>query len=76
MPDAWPGFTLKHRRPDGTSYVLSVGNPSGNAAQVTAASLDGISVPVLEGVLRLPLAHDGARHLVILTLGAGSGTGR
>ena len=72
VPDAWPGFELTHRRPDGTSYVLTVVNPERSAAMVVAATVDGTAIEVEGGVLRLPLASDGARHLVQVTLGAGA----
>ncbi len=70
VPDAWPGFELDHRRPDGTSYRISVGNPTRCAETVVAARLDGVPLAVRDGVLRLPLAADGASHQVEVTLGA------
>ncbi len=68
VPDTWPGFTIEHRRPDGTSYAITVENPSRSAARVVAATIDGVAFPV-ERSLSIPLAHDGARHEVHVTLG-------
>jgi N,N'-diacetylchitobiose phosphorylase len=70
IPDTWPGFELTHRRPDGTSYLVSVQNPTGHAAGVVAATLDGQPLePGADGV-RVPFALDGGQHRVRVVLGA------
>ncbi len=69
IPDDWPGFQISHRRPDGTQYALNVDNPSRSAERVVAASVDGQPVAITGDGLRIPLANDGRRHLVTVTLG-------
>jgi cyclic beta-1,2-glucan synthetase len=70
IPDAWPGFRLTHRRPDGTSYEIEVDNPQGRAARIVAAELDGAALGTDAGPLRIPLAHDGRRHALRVTMGS------
>jgi cyclic beta-1,2-glucan synthetase len=69
IPDAWPGFRLSHRRPDGTCYEIEVDNPQGQAVRIVAAQLDGVALGTDAGPLRIPLAHDGRRHAVRVTMG-------
>jgi cyclic beta-1,2-glucan synthetase len=70
IPDGWPGFSIALRLPgDGTRYELRVRNPSGRAAAVTEATLDGARLPVRGGVGRIPLVRDGGLHRVELVLG-------
>jgi N,N'-diacetylchitobiose phosphorylase len=69
VPDSWPGFTLRHRRPDGTVYEIEVVNPAGSAERVVAARLDGVALAVEREGLRLALAGDGRVHLLKATLG-------
>ncbi len=72
VPDEWPGFRLSWRVPgSGESYEFEVRNPSGSAAEVVSASLDGAPAAVHSGELRLPLAGDGQRHRVVVELGGG-----
>ncbi|MBX3424165.1 MAG: hypothetical protein KF688_00675 [Pirellulales bacterium] len=59
----WPRCRLFYR-PDrqGTEYAITIENPLGRGRGVTAASLDGQPVAVVEGAARVPLARDGRRH--------------
>ncbi len=69
IPDDWPGFTLTHRRADGTRYRISVENPKKHAGQVISATLDGMPVDCgVEGV-RVALARDGGTHALNVVLG-------
>jgi cellobiose phosphorylase len=71
IPDAWPGFTLVHRLPDGrTRYDVEVENPDGVAAAVRAVTIDGAAGAVVHGAAIVLLAPDGAAHRVVVTLGA------
>ncbi len=69
IPDEWPGFTLSHRRPDGTRYEIVVDNPERNAQAIAAASLDGRPLAVGAAGLRVGLEHDHALHRVHVRLG-------
>jgi cyclic beta-1,2-glucan synthetase len=68
IPDDWPGFTLEHRCPSGARYRFRVTNPDGDARAVVNASLDGRALDVRCG-LSIPIADDGALHVVDVTLG-------
>jgi len=72
IPDDWPGFTLRRRLPDGTTYAITVEGAGGNAPSeaVVAATVDGVAAPIEEGAARIALAHDGALHAVVITLGS------
>ena len=69
IPDAWPGYTVAHRRPDGTHYTITV-TTDGGAACVRAARVDGHAVTCATDRVAVPLAHDGQRHTIEITLGA------
>jgi len=70
IPDAWPGFTVRLRLPDGrTRYELEVTNRPGSAAAVTAVSVDGEPATVEDGAARIPLRADGRIHQARVTLG-------
>jgi cyclic beta-1,2-glucan synthetase len=70
IPDAWPGFELLLRAPDGrTRYAIRVDNPGGRAERVTAAELDGRAAPIEDGAALIALASDGALHEVRVRLG-------
>jgi N,N'-diacetylchitobiose phosphorylase len=65
IPDEWPGFTVRHRLPDGrTTYEVVV-----TRGAETRASLDGEEVPLEGAAVRVPLARDGAAHRVEVVLG-------
>lgn len=71
IPDAWPGFTMRFAVPGtGTRLDVEVRNPSGNAARVIGAALDGAPVDIVDGAAVVPIGRDAATHLVELTLGA------
>jgi N,N'-diacetylchitobiose phosphorylase len=71
VPDAWPGFRVRRRLPDGTTYVIEVTAPSagGPSECVVAATVDQVAVPIKDGAARIGLARDGAVHDVAITLG-------
>lgn len=70
IPDAWPGFELLLRAPDGrTRYAIRVGNPGGRAGCVVRAQVDGRAAVVEDGAALVPLASDGALHEVRVELG-------
>ena len=48
-----------------TLYHIEVSNPSGRSSGVGSAELDGEPVDAA----RIPLAHDGGRHEIRVTLG-------
>jgi cyclic beta-1,2-glucan synthetase len=62
IPAAWPGFTLRHRLQDGTSYEVAVRQGGGGSGRVREARLDGLPAPIVDGAARVPLARDGAVH--------------
>jgi cyclic beta-1,2-glucan synthetase len=69
----WPKATVRYRLPDGkTKYVVIIENPHKQEAGVEAAMLDGMSLPVENGVARVPLAFDGREHQVTVRLGGGA----
>ncbi len=68
IPAAWDGFELEYRHGRAT-YAVSVRNPAHVTAGVSRVVADGIELP--NG--RIPLADDGARHDVEVTLGARRG---
>jgi len=73
IPDAWPGFAVRLRLPDGrTRYTIAVENPRRRARRVTAAEVDGVPAVVEDGAARILLAADGAAHRVRLVLGGGA----
>jgi N,N'-diacetylchitobiose phosphorylase len=71
IPDHWPGFTLRRRLPDGTTYAIAVVGAGGNAPSeaVVAATIDGAPAPLEGGAARIALTLDGATHEVAITLG-------
>ncbi len=71
IPEAWPGFTVRYRLPDGqTTCEVAVTRGEG---EDTIARLDGRDLPRTEGgEVRVPLARDGAAHRVEVVLGRGA----
>lgn len=67
IPDDWSGYTVVHRRPDGTQYTVTVRCDCG-AGRVRAASLDGAPLAPADGRVVVPLAGDGQPHAVEVTL--------
>ena len=72
VPDDWPRFQVRLRLPGGgTFYEIEVRNPDACSARVTAVAVDEERGVVDEdGVARVRLVDDGARHRVEVTLGA------
>jgi cyclic beta-1,2-glucan synthetase len=71
IPDVWPGFQVRFTVPGiGTSLAIEVRNPTGNAARVIGAVLDGEPVCIVNGAAMVPIPLDGVQHRVVLTLGA------
>ncbi len=71
IPDAWPGFTVSLRLPDGrTRYTIAVANPRRRARRVLTAHADGLPAAVTAGAARVPLRADGGLHRVRVVLGA------
>jgi N,N'-diacetylchitobiose phosphorylase len=67
VPAAWPGYTVRHRLPDGrTTYEIVVTRADGGGI---AGTLDGAAVPSADGALRIPLRSDGGTHRVDVVLG-------
>ncbi|MEO8604075.1 MAG: glycosyl transferase [bacterium] len=70
IPDSWPGFSVTLTLHGGeTRYAVTVDNPSGVAAGVVAADLDGNPGRVVEGAAQVPLLRDGVVHQVKVVLG-------
>jgi cyclic beta-1,2-glucan synthetase len=69
IPADWPAFSIDYRLPDGvTVYAIEVRNPTGGAAQVRSATLDGVPLAIEHGAVRIPL-RGGGRHAVDVLLG-------
>jgi N,N'-diacetylchitobiose phosphorylase len=69
ISSAWPSCKLHYRLPDGrTQYEITVENPAGKEAGVTAATVDGVPADVADGAARIALAKDGALHRVVVRL--------
>ena len=69
IPEAWPGFTLRYRLPDGdTTYEIVVRRATAGVPTSVRAST-GSKAHVESGVVRVELAADGAHHRVEVTLG-------
>jgi cellobiose phosphorylase len=70
IPDAWPGFEVTLRLHAGQSqYTVAVENPTGRAAAVIKAELDGAASLVVDGRAQVPLLRDGKPHAVRVVLG-------
>ncbi|MBU1676904.1 glycosyl transferase, partial [bacterium] len=76
VPDDWPRYAISWRVPGGaTRYEIVVSNPHGRADRVTSAALDGESLEVRDGAVRVPVLQDGRGHRVEVVLGATAGGG-
>jgi len=64
IPSVWRGYSVDWRFGT-TRYHIEVSNPSGHSSGVGSAELDGEPVDAA----RIPLAHDGGRHEIRVTLG-------
>jgi cyclic beta-1,2-glucan synthetase len=65
IPRAWPGFEIDFRHGAAT-YVIRVENPSGICTGVLGVTVDGTAA----GTEGIRLIDDGARHEVVVTMGA------
>jgi len=65
IPRAWPGFEIEYRHRS-ARYQIRVENPHGASRGVRWLELDGEAIVASTGV---PLADDGATHLVRAVLG-------
>jgi cyclic beta-1,2-glucan synthetase len=65
IPAGWPSFTMEYRF-GRTPYVIRVENPHGASTGVAEVRLDG--VPRVD--LEIPLVDDGAKHEVVVVMGA------
>jgi cyclic beta-1,2-glucan synthetase len=71
LPDEWPSATIRYRLPgEETTYVIVMENPEGCTERVRSATLDEEPAEITEGLVRIPLAHDGRDHHVHVVLGA------
>ncbi|HEY1227859.1 MAG TPA: hypothetical protein VGF26_11130, partial [Ramlibacter sp.] len=72
IPSSWPGFTIRHRLPDGaTVYEISVVNEAAGGNPVVASgTLDGAPVPLRDGAALVPLRADRGLHHVEIVLRA------
>ena len=66
VPREWPGFTVRWRLPDGTTYEIAVAHEDGGAIR---GRLDGGDLESVDGALRIPLFRDGGAHRVDVLLG-------
>jgi cellobiose phosphorylase len=67
IPAAWPGFRVRFRLPDGTSYRIAVERRDvGNSS---LAVDDGPNLPAMDGALEFPIVRDGHEHHVRVELG-------
>jgi cyclic beta-1,2-glucan synthetase len=74
VPHDWPEFSVRYRLPDAeTTYEILVQNPTGNAASVRQASVDGVALLIEGANCRIPLVQDGALHRVTVLLGGAEG---
>ena len=70
VPDEWPEFCIDYRHPNTkTGYHIEVRNPGGCSERVVNLVVDGKALSVNGGEARMPIAHDGAMHPVVITLG-------
>lgn len=71
IPDDWPGFSLRWRRPGGTTiWEIEVDNSDGDGLGIQSARHDGIPARVEAGSARIELVDDGRTHRIELKTGA------
>ena len=70
IPDAWPGFSLRYRLPDGEAvYDIEVCNPNSRAERVAAVEIDDAPGMIDDGgAACVPLFRDGNIHQVVVKL--------
>lgn len=65
IPDDWKGFRIEGRLPNGSaSYKVIVESPGGFARVIDSATLDGVQLEIVEGVVRATLPGGGGDHEV------------
>jgi cyclic beta-1,2-glucan synthetase len=69
VPDTWPEFGVRYRPDDATRWEFRITNPTGQAREVVAVTIDGEPVVVEGGIGRIPLIRDGRQHRADLVLG-------
>jgi hypothetical protein len=69
LPAAWPEVALGWRRPDGTTYRISMVNPTGQDGGIIRATLDGEPLAIAAGAARVALQEDGGCHELRIELG-------
>jgi cyclic beta-1,2-glucan synthetase len=72
IPSSWPGFTIRHRLPDGaTVYEISVVNEAaGGNPVVVSGTLDGAQLALQDGAALVPMRADRGLHHVEIVLRA------
>ncbi|MEO5618913.1 MAG: glycosyl transferase, partial [Candidatus Eisenbacteria bacterium] len=70
LPDEWPEAQVEWRVPGSETLIrVRYRNPSGCAAAVRSATLDGAPMDVTDGRLVVPLPRDGATHHLEVLMG-------
>ena len=69
VPADWPGFTVRYRTEDGTTYEIVARRGDHDDARTTVHA-DGEALALADGAAVVPLRRDGAAHRVELRLGA------
>ena len=69
VPDDWPEYRIDYTSPDEAVFHIHVLNPSGCAATMLSASLDGVAVEVIDGEARVPIPQGACEHQVTVILG-------
>jgi cyclic beta-1,2-glucan synthetase len=69
ISSAWPSCRIAYQLPGGaTRYDIRIENPNSKERGVTSASVDGQSVAVEQGILRVPIEFDDQLHRVVARL--------
>jgi len=69
IPAAWTKMRIRYTMPDRSTVIeIAVSNPNGGSG-VVSASLDGVTVPVVDGSARIPIIQDGGVHHAKVVLG-------
>jgi len=69
VPDDWPEYRIDYTSREDQIFHIHVLNPSGCAAKVLSASLDGVAVEVVDGEARVPMLQGDGEHQVTVMLG-------
>ena len=72
VPDDWPGYAMTWRAPGSDDvYEIEVTATDGVNRKVVGVACDGVDLDPVAGTARIPLAHDGSAHRVLIRLGSG-----